>query len=489
MTRIRTGLFCAALLLAAQCAQAANPYGFSRTSTPPVNDASLLVPNTGWVQNLVSTNYLALAGGSLTGTLSVPQGVSVVSGVSPNANQVVANGLASSSSANTITMKNGPSGNIMLKVGGTNADIEPQVTTLLPGLAWTGTGDQAPITQNATFTGTTTNGKAGFGLWLNITDNSNCESTTTGFCGVVYSHVDLGASTQGHRNSGMFELNVNAPTLNTTGFQYSALRATANIMANDAPSGTPFPGATVFAFNAVAHVKAGKTANQINAAENDIWAEAGSVIEDRLNSQYVDVLGGSGAPTYGQQAIRDDMQAFYGMQYPPCYFAGATATQSGTTLTVTAPPGSGSVAVGCVVSGANITTAENITALGTGSGGNGTYTTNVSQTAASGTVNGVSGYKTVLSIGRAGGFPSVAPNGTIFGGQGNAGTRFSLANGIDWSLGDASGYWLQFGTVASLSGAGVMKAASYQAGATTGVTCSGAPSASFASIGGIITHC
>ena len=66
-----------------------------------------------------------------------------------------------------------------------------------------------------------------------------------------------------------------------------------------------------------------------------------------------------------------------------------TASAATTTLTVTAVA-SGFLAVGQTLTGANIAAGTVITALGTGTGGAGTYTINVSQTAASATVNGQS---------------------------------------------------------------------------------------------------
>lgn len=64
-----------------------------------------------------------------------------------------------------------------------------------------------------------------------------------------------------------------------------------------------------------------------------------------------------------------------------------TGSISTTTLTVTAvATGSAPLAVGQTISGANVVPGTIITALGTGTGGTGTYTVNVSQTAASGTI-------------------------------------------------------------------------------------------------------
>lgn len=60
-----------------------------------------------------------------------------------------------------------------------------------------------------------------------------------------------------------------------------------------------------------------------------------------------------------------------------------TASISGTTMTVTAAPTAGTIAIGQVISGTGVTAGTTITALGTGTGGVGTYTVSASQTVAS----------------------------------------------------------------------------------------------------------
>lgn len=77
----------------------------------------------------------------------------------------------------------------------------------------------------------------------------------------------------------------------------------------------------------------------------------------------------------------------------PTAGASVTASIAGTTMTVTAV-GSGTLAVGQVLSGANVTDDTYITALGTGTGGTGTYTVSTSQTAASATVTSVANVET-----------------------------------------------------------------------------------------------
>ena len=96
----------------------------------------------------------------------------------------------------------------------------------------------------------------------------------------------------------------------------------------------------------------------------------------------------------------------------PCSFTGSI---SGTTLTVSAITG-GSLQVGSIIGGnSNITAGTKITAFGSGSGGNGTYTVNISQSIGS---EGMSG-------GANGGISFVVQNTTAvtqqggFGGYGN----------------------------------------------------------------------
>lgn len=70
--------------------------------------------------------------------------------------------------------------------------------------------------------------------------------------------------------------------------------------------------------------------------------------------------------------------------------ASVTGAIAGTTLTVTAVS-SGTLSVGQVISGSGMTAGTRIVALGTGTGGTGTYTVNNSQTFASGAITGAAG--------------------------------------------------------------------------------------------------
>ena len=77
--------------------------------------------------------------------------------------------------------------------------------------------------------------------------------------------------------------------------------------------------------------------------------------------------------------------------------ASVTAAIAGTTMTVSAVA-SGALAVGQPLTGANVTAGTIITALGTGTGGVGTYTVSPTQTAASAAVTSAGAQETTWSV-------------------------------------------------------------------------------------------
>jgi hypothetical protein len=111
--------------------------------------------------------------------------------------------------------------------------------------------------------------------------------------------------------------------------------------------------------------------------------------------------------------------------------AGATFTGSiaGTTLTVTAVSGTGVIGIGQVISGTGVTAGTNITALGTGAGGVGTYTVSASQTVASTTITAVAtpGVVTIATAPSNGNTVSFSTTGTLPTGI-VAGTSYFVVN-------------------------------------------------------------
>lgn len=124
------------------------------------------------------------------------------------------------------------------------------------------------------------------------------------------------------------------------------------------------------------------------------------------------------------------------------YDAVFTGTIAGTTLTVSAVA-SGALAVGQVISGAGVTAGTKITALGTGTGGTGTYTVDTSQTASSTTISAgkakvaydsVSGAFTITA-----GTPGAASAITACAGTAAAALKLTVATGAVLSQGANAG--------------------------------------------------
>lgn len=119
-----------------------------------------------------------------------------------------------------------------------------------------------------------------------------------------------------------------------------------------------------------------------------ILSGTGVVTGTRVVSQLSGTAGGVGT---------------YGVSIPQTV-ASTTITEAAGILTVTAV-GSGTLHVGDVLSGTNVTTGTFITALGTGTGGTGTYVVSPSGTTASTTITATADYETkwyAMSNGAAG---------------------------------------------------------------------------------------
>jgi len=115
-----------------------------------------------------------------------------------------------------------------------------------------------------------------------------------------------------------------------------------------------------------------------------------------------------------------------------------TGSISGTTLTVTAVS-SGTIAINQSLSGVGVTSETIITALGTGTGGVGTYTVNLSQTLAAGTLNSSTvGAKFTASITATTMTVTAVASGTIYLGQTVQGTGVTAGTIIS-AFGTGSG--------------------------------------------------
>ena len=110
-----------------------------------------------------------------------------------------------------------------------------------------------------------------------------------------------------------------------------------------------------------------------------------------------------------------------------------TGSISGTTLTVTSAPGSALV-IGIGISGSGITAGTVITAFGTGTGGVGTYTVDISQTASSTTITAAPPTNTYIidaSIPVTGAAPTVPATSSTTGGGATVLAAYQLGIGLE----------------------------------------------------------
>lgn len=251
----------------------------------------------------ITSGFCGTSGCTFSGLVTVaPQGVTSANGV----NLTVTSGGAS----NPMLFKLGPNGGgaIMLELGGAGNDIAPQTDIVLPGGTWGVAplaNNLAPIYQNTTFFGTTTEAQAAFGAFLQQTDDS---SNTQNGTGLTENLILSGSGVVGWRGAGVFNLLINSVTGNTFSMGYTGLTGKCYMNATDATT-----GASCFGANFVSTIASGVTAAGNVGVEVDTWEQSGAVITDRIGQQIVDVQG----PTFGTQAIRDDVGLSLNNQYAP----------------------------------------------------------------------------------------------------------------------------------------------------------------------------
>jgi hypothetical protein len=244
------------------------------------------------------------SGCTYTGMVTVAaQGMTSPSGV----NLTVTSG----GTANPMLFKLGPNGGgaIMLELGGNANDVAPQTDIALPGGTWgvgALTNNLAPIWQNATFSGNTTQAQASFGAFLQQTDNS---SNTANGAGLTENLILNGSSVVGWRGAGLFNLTINTATGNTTSIDYTGLTGKCELNGTDPVSG----GSACFGGNFVSSIGAGVTASSNVGLEVDTGEQSGAVIIDRIGEQIVDVQGAG----VGTQASLDDVALSLNNQYAP----------------------------------------------------------------------------------------------------------------------------------------------------------------------------
>lgn len=162
------------------------------------------------------------------------------------------------------------------------------------------------------------------------------------------------------------------------------------------PSGSP-PNAAVVTGSVAAQAATSVTASIAQVVSNNAGAITQGVMSVTAVGSGAIVVGGtlSGTGVQAGTIVVAQLTGTAGgigtyLVNIPQTVASTTITQASGLFTVTAVA-SGVIGVGDVLSGTNITGTPVVTALGTGTGGTGTYIVSVSETAASATVN-LSGY-------------------------------------------------------------------------------------------------
>lgn len=148
----------------------------------------------------------------------------------------------------------------------------------------------------------------------------------------------------------------------------------------------------------------------------DFWARfsAGAAIGQKVFASYAD--GSCSAAATGAVVNAASVTASAGASF--------TAAIAGTTMTVSALA-SGVLHIGDLVAGAGVTAATTITALGTGTGGVGTYIVSQSQTVASSALTTTSRYMDVTGVTSG----TLSVGGTLTGTGVPAGTKISAFGG------------------------------------------------------------
>lgn len=274
--------------------------------------------------------FLPLIGGTLTGALTAPGvtntgngtvagtlGVTGLTTVGAEGITETANNLfyLNAGYATTPYIQMEAAGVNYLRIG--NGVIQPYTDIVLQGGAW-GTSplanNVAPIYQDATFTGTTTNTASAFGMYLVQSDES---SNSEGGIGINETLRLSSANVVGFRAASEFTLKINNTTGNAGSEGYTGVIGNCDMFASDTAPG----GSSCFGGNLVALVGPGITGNPVGL-EVDTGEGAGASEWYRVGEQIVDVANLGGVPTTGVQASRDDVGLSLNNQYEPGSGAG-----------------------------------------------------------------------------------------------------------------------------------------------------------------------
>jgi hypothetical protein len=169
----------------------------------------------------------------------------------------------------------------------------------------------APIFQNSAITGTTSTGSAGGSAMAIFAQQTDTSATPTGSeTSAIYEHLIVGAGGTGLKLAGFFVLDINT-TADTVPLEYVGLTGKCNM---NASNGATVGYETCFAINSVASVGPNVHANQLVGNEGDTWAQAGSIIFDKIGMQLVDIWTTAGDMVQGTS---DDVALSINNQHAP----------------------------------------------------------------------------------------------------------------------------------------------------------------------------
>ena len=158
-----------------------------------------------------------------------------------------------------------------------------------------------------------------------------------------------------------------------------------------------FSSATTFRYITNPVVSGVVQAWTLSSAQSDLVRDVGwtgtTYVFPRGNTTNI-YISSTLSGTFTSQAHGSDLAVNTCESSP--YVGGATGAISGTTLTITVAPTTGTFAIGQPIYGTGVTAGTLITAFGTGTGGVGTYTVSASQTVTSTTIS--AGGEVVLAV-------------------------------------------------------------------------------------------
>lgn len=480
-------------------------------SPPPIGNVA---PNTIAATTLSVTSTISGAG--FTNLFASPPPLGNVAASSVAATSLTASGAVSGAGFTNLFASPPPIGNVAPGTGAFTS-LSANTNLSLTASTWSALGSQSPLSMTTTLTGANTSGVPQIAN-LQITDNST--NTSGGIAFVA--GITINSPASGFKGGGYFYTNANGSGDggSVTNVGLTGAAAVRSTLGN----GT----AGIFGGNLKAQVFGSSTeVAQDVGLEIDTGQTPGASIADRMGLQVVDVNQGGGT---GQQATIDDVSLSLNNQYAPSSSAGYRVgfefgrfggafpvATNGTLITATGNVGeSVTVAGGIDFRLATFTAAffqtqfASLDGAGTlrigrsflsdSSGGliiTPTGSIGVSATVSAPGTGYTNGSDVVDNYGGLWRITSLSGSGVatvslvsapyVSGATPSNPISLAMLQGTAGGSGATINVTWAAGTDVTV--AGPLIATAYTAGASAGVSCTGSPTGSFASVNGIVTHC